>query len=158
VQDRPKKSDTLYDADFFAWTQEQARLLRDRRFDDVDLGNVVEEIESVGRSEKREIRNRLTVLVMHLLKWKYQPGARTQSWQRAIRNQRTEIEAIVEDSPSLMDYAADIAGRQYRSARLAAAEETGIDFTLFPDLCPFSSAEILDPDFLPREPDIDAGN
>lgn len=148
-------SNDLYETDFYAWTQEQARLLRERRFDDLDLDNVVEEMASVGRSQRDQIESRLVVLLAHLLKWKFQPGARSGSWQGAIREQRRRIARLVQDSPSLHAYPAEVVLDQYLAARLAAVAETGIDFTLFPEACPFSATEILDQEFLPKEPDFD---
>src|ERR1700682_4982184 len=97
-------SNTLYETDFYAWTQEQAQLLRERRWSDLDLDNLVDEVESVGSSEKREIRSRLKVLLTHLLKWKFQPGLRGNSWRRTIHEQRENIADIVESSPSLRSY------------------------------------------------------
>jgi hypothetical protein len=153
VQDRPKRAKTSYDTDFFAWTQEQARLLRAGKLAEIDLVNVAEEVRSLGSSEKREIRNRLTILIAHLLKWKYQPGVRSPSWQRAVREQRDSISELIADSPSLRSYPRSVAHKRYDAARLAASAETGIDFTLFPEDCPFTAEQILDPDFLPVEPD-----
>src|SRR5712692_1231317 len=98
------RPNSLYESDFYTWTQEQARLLRERRFDDLDLDNLVDEVASVGSSEKREIRNRLKVLLTHLLKWKFQPGLRGNSWRRTIREQRESIVDIVQSSPSLRGY------------------------------------------------------
>jgi hypothetical protein len=88
------RPNALYETDFYAWTQEQARLLRERRFDDLDLDNLVNEVESVGGSEKREIRNRLTILLGHVLKWKYQPGRRGNSWIETIFEQRGQLADI----------------------------------------------------------------
>lgn len=145
---------SLYDTDFFEWTQEQARLLRERRFADLDLENLIEEVEGVGGSDKQQIENRLTVLLAHLLKWKYQPGARSPSWQGSIREQRRRIRAVLKHSPSLRSYPALVFDDQYLGARLEAASETGIDFTLFPDLCPFTVEQALDEAFLPKQPDL----
>ena len=145
-------SNDLYAADFFAWTQRQAKLLRERRWDDLDLENLVEEVESVGRSDKREIRSRLVVLLAHLLKWKVQPGARSNSWSATIREQRREIARVVEDSPSLQRYPAEHVYDEYNGALLLASKETGIALDLFPETCPFSVAQVLDPDFMPWEP------
>src|SRR5436190_13283481 len=92
------RPNSLYESDFFTWTQEQARLLRERRFDDLDLDNLVDEVASVGSSEKREIRNRLKVLLTHLLKWKFQPGFRGNSWSNTIWEQRENIEDIITTS------------------------------------------------------------
>lgn len=155
MQDRPdNKSANLYETDFYAWCHEQARLVRERRFDDLDQENVAEELESMGRSDKKEMRSRLEVLIAHLLKWKYQPGARKPGWMSTIDEQRSEIASVIEDSPSLKYYPASIAKGRYRAARLKAAKETGIDFTLFPEDCPFTPEQILDPEFLPKEPDL----
>lgn len=156
VQDHSDiKSNDLYATDFYAWTQEQARLLRERRFNDLDLENLAEEVRSVGISDKRQIESRLEILIAHLLKWKYQPGVRGPSWMRTIREQRGRIVRLVEDSPSLASYPSSNAIRLYQAARLAAAAETGIDFTLFPGECPFTPDEILNPEFLPKEPDVE---
>ncbi len=155
MQDRPeKKNASLYDTDFYAWCQEQARLVREQRFGELDLENVAEELESMGRSDKHQIRSRLEVLIGHLLKWKYQPGARKPGWRLTLREQRTRIADLIEDSPSLKKFPASIAIDCYVAARLKASEETGIDFTLFPEECPFTPEQILDPEFLPKEPDL----
>jgi hypothetical protein len=149
---RPRED--LYKTDFYAWTQEQARLLRERRWDDLDLENLIDEVETVGRSNKKEIESRLVILVAHLLKWKFQPGARSSGWIGTIMEQRFEIEAIVRDSPSLKRYPGEVLSDRYRAARLLAAKETGIDYTLFPDACPFRVEQVLDDDFFPKEPDL----
>ena len=148
------RPNTLYGTDFYAWTQEQARLLRQRRFEDLDLENLIDEVESVGSSDKREIESRLLVLITHLLKWKYQPGARSPSWTGSIREQRRRITYVLRDSPSLRTYPSLVFSDQYLGARLAAAAETGIDYTLFPDQCPFTIDQVLDGDFWPKQPDL----
>lgn len=145
----------LYETDFYEWTQEQARLLRERRFADLDLENLIEEVESVGASDKREIRNRLTVLIAHLLKWKFQPGRRGDSWRDTIDEQRRMLLDIVETSPSLDGYARDSITQMYRSGRLKAARETLIAYGVFPEELPFSSEEVLDPDFFPEDPSFE---
>ena len=93
---------SLYDQDFATWTSETARLLRARRFDEIDIEHVAEEIEDMGKSEKRELLSRLSVLVLHLLKWKFQREKRSSSWKATILTQRTELGRLLEDSPSLM--------------------------------------------------------
>jgi Domain of unknown function DUF29 len=147
--------DDLYETDFYAWTQEQARLLRERRWDDLDLENLVDEVESVGGSEKREIRNRLTKLLAHLLKWQYQPGLRGASWRATIRDQRRELAEIVRDSPSLRGYVNGQVQERYTSGRLEAAEQTGIAFGLFPEECPFAPEQVLDLEFWPEDRSIE---
>src|SRR5229473_2409258 len=143
---------TLYETDFYAWTQEQARLLRERRFDDLDLDNLVDEVESVGSSEKREIRNRLMILLTHLLKWKFQPGLRGNSWRRTIREQRDTLAEIVQSSPSLRAYVLERIHICYIGATVAASEETGVAIGIFPEKCPFSADEMLDFEFFPEDP------
>jgi hypothetical protein len=149
---RPPAND-LYETDFYAWTQEQARLLRERRWADLDLANLVDEVEGVGKSEKREIRSRLEILIAHLLKWKLQPGGRGSSWRATIFEQRQQISDIVHDSPSLQEFQRKQVCAVYRAARLLAGKETGIAFGLFPDQCPFSTNEVLDPEFFPEDPE-----
>lgn len=146
--------DDLYERDFYAWTQAQADLLRARRFAELDLENLIDEVASVGASEKREIRSRLTVLITHLLKWKFQPGARSSSWSGTIVEQRTSLDDVLAASPSLRRYPAEVFLTCYLSGRLKAADQTGIDFTLFPDVPPFTIEQTLDAGFLPPEPDL----
>ena len=150
---RPAKD--LYEADFYAWTQEQARLLRERRWADLDLDNLVDEVESVGRSDKREIESRLEVLIAHLLKWKFQPGGRGSSWRNTISEQRRRLAMIVEDSPSLASFLRQEAIDSYRAGHLKAADETRIAFGLFPEQSPFTPEQVLDPEFLPEDRSIE---
>ncbi|UMY17319.1 DUF29 domain-containing protein [Methylobacterium organophilum] len=151
---KPPPAADLYGTDFHAWTQAQAALLRARRFDELDLGNLIEEVASVGASEKREIESRLDILLAHLLTWAYQPGARTSSWQATLREQRMRIGRILKSSPSLKKYPAEVFSESYLAGRLEAARETGIDFSLFPEQPPFTVEQALDPDFLPKEPGL----
>ncbi|MCW5713274.1 MAG: DUF29 domain-containing protein [Bauldia sp.] len=143
--------DGLYERDFFAWTQEQARLLRERRFDELDLQNLIDEVESVGRSERREIASRLEILLAHLLKWRFQPGLRTPSWRRTIRDQRTEIRRVLNDNPSLRSFPSETLNLSYAAGCHRAADETGIDASLFPEECPFTIDQVLNHEFLPKE-------
>jgi hypothetical protein len=144
------KPDDLYERDFYAWTQEQASKLRARAHNTVDWENVAEEIEGVGASEKREIRNRLKVLILHLLKWRYQPERRKEGWRLTIDEQRDSIAAVIEDSPSLQSFPADVAARSYRDAVRKAHDETGLPVDAFPAENPFTIAEVLDAGFLPN--------
>lgn len=148
------RANTLYDTDFFEWTQQQARCLRERRFADLDLDNLIDEVESVGGSDKREIESRLEALIAHLLKWKYQPGARSSSWRGTVVEQRRRLQRLLKASPSLRGYPGEVFPDMYLSGRLQAARETGIDFTLFPDTPPFTVTEALDANYMPKEPDL----
>jgi hypothetical protein len=154
VETKPPAND-LYEIDFYAWTQEQARLLRERRWADLDLDNLVDEVSSVGSSEKREVRNRLTKLHAHLLKWKYQPGLRGSSWRSTIFDQRRRLGYILKESPSLRNYFDEQVAESYLSGRLEAASETGIAFGLFPEECQFTPDQVLDLDFFPEERSIE---
>jgi hypothetical protein len=139
-----------YDDDFFAWTQEQARLLRHGEFSQIDVENVAEELDSMGRSDKRELRSRLIQLVMHLLKWQYQPGFRSHSRTSTIGEQRDQVKEALEESPSLRPTVATDLPRVYRIARLKAAGETGLSEATFPQSCPFTAEQILSEEFLPE--------
>ena|SRR5690242_2488943 len=153
--DTKARPNSLYETDFYTWTQEQARLLRERRFGDLDLDNLVDEVESVGSSEKREIRNRLVILIAHLLKWKFQPGGRGSSWRQTIFEQRNQIADIITTSPSLRKYQMDQTIRQYRGALLLAAADTGIAIGVFPQECPFDASEVLDLQFFPEDRELE---
>jgi len=149
------RPNALYESDFYAWTQEQARLLRERRFDDLDLENLVDEVESVGRSDKREIQSRLEVLLAHLLKWKYQPGGRGSGWTGTIFEQRNRLIGLVDDSPSLREFQRQQVFKRYLAATLIAAKETGIALHVFPDECPFTPEQALDLAYFPENPEIE---
>ncbi len=142
---------TTYDQDFFAWTQEQSRLLRAGALAELDVPNLVEEIESMGRSEKRELGSRLTVLMAHLLKWQFQPTLRSRSWELTLTEQRAQVDEVLEDNPSLLAQIDEILDRAYRYARIDAAKETGLTLTTFPTRCPYSLDQILEFGWLPTQ-------
>ncbi|MEM1168074.1 MAG: DUF29 domain-containing protein [Cyanobacteria bacterium P01_H01_bin.35] len=142
-------SDNLYEQDFLLWLETTANLLKSGKFTEIDIPNLIEEIESIGRSEKRELKNRLIILLMHLLKWKYQPGKRTESWKNTIIEQRISLELLLEDSPSLKPLLPEIFDKSYQKSRLKAANETGIKIDVFPEQSPFTFAESLDFEYLP---------
>src|SRR5215475_3234209 len=141
----------LYDQDFYTWTQEQAALLREYAVQELDLYNLAEEIESLGKSDRRALGSHLRNLVMHLLKWHYQPDGRQagQSWRVSIRNARAEIIVLLEDSPSLQPEVARLLIRWYPLARQDAADETRLPLATLPATCPWSPAQVLDADFWP---------
>jgi Domain of unknown function DUF29 len=139
-----------YEEDFFAWTAEQARLLRAGELSALDIANIAEEIESLGRSDRRELGNRLAVLLMHLLKWQKQPDMRSKSWSATIREQRRQIDRLLRESPSLRPFVAAELTEAHRNAREDAVEETGLAETAFPTACPFTLDEILSRSFLPE--------
>lgn len=140
-----------YEEDFALWSAEQAALLRAGKFDRVDVENVAEEIESLGRSQESEIESRLEVLMMHLLKWERQPEHRSRSWASTIRDQRRKIQRLLDDSPSLKPFPGEVFAEEYPQAREKASEETTIYLELFPITCPYTIEQILDPGFLPGD-------
>lgn len=140
----------LYQEDYYGWLQENAQLIREKRFSEIDVDNIVEELESMGKSEKRELSSHLTILLMHLLKWQYQTVKRSTSWRNTIAVQRIDIRELLEDSPSLKSEILDKIATAYKKAKLAAEIETGIEKQNFPAECPFSLEQILDEEFLPN--------
>jgi len=133
----------LYEQDFYLWIKATAQHLKEGNFNQIDIPNLVEEIESMGRSEKRELKSRLIVLLMHLLKWEYQPEKRSQSWRSTITEQRICIEVLLEDSPSLQPLILEVFDDCYQKACQKAAEETGIKLNFFPKESPFTVEEAL---------------
>lgn len=144
-------SNTLYERDFHAWASEQAALLRAGRLDQADIENIAEEIESMGRSEKRELISRLSVLLLHLLKWRYQPSLRGNSWRLTIEEQRHQVCDHLNDNPSLRSHLQDAQRSAYRSARNHAAIETGLAPAMFPAECPYPFDDAIRDDFWPEE-------
>lgn len=147
-----KTPDTLYERDFHAWLMDQAERLRARSHNDIDWDNLAEEVESVGRSQKREIVNRLALLIQHLLKWQVQPGRRSESWRITISEQRTFIPGILKDSPSLKRYPGQVFKNAYEDGRRRAIDETGLQASAFPAEPPFTVEQALDSRFFPGEP------
>jgi Domain of unknown function DUF29 len=147
---------TLYETDFEAWVQQQADLCKQKRFEELDLAHLVEEIESLGKSERRAIASYLTVLLTHLLKWQYQPegqqytsdGRPKGSWAGSITYSRIQIQKLLEDSPSLHNYINTVITNSYQDAVKVAVRETGLE--QFPNECPFTIDQILNPDWFPE--------
>ena len=140
----------LYDQDFYAWANEQAGLLRAGRLSEADIEHIAEEIESMGRSEKRELISRLTVLLVHLLKSRHQPVRRSTSWRLTLEEQRNQLEDHLADNPSLKAVLDEAITSAYRNAILGAVRETGIERHVFPAVCPWSFNQMTDPNFLPE--------
>lgn len=147
VQLKPRTN--LYEEDFYAWANEQAALLRAGKLSAADIENLAEEIESMGRGEKRELINRLSVLLAHLLKWPFQPERRGHSWAYTIREQRLQLVRHMRDNPSLHAKTAEAMSDAYETAILAAAEDTGLLEKTFPPVCPFSFNQAMNADFWP---------
>jgi Domain of unknown function DUF29 len=139
-----------YEEDFYAWTMEQARLLRAGELAAIDAENVAEEIESMGKSDRREIESRLIVLLAHLLKWQLQPEMRSKSGSGTIREQRRRIERLLRESPSLRPTVPEAVAEAYAEAREDAVEEGGLPENAFPVACPFTAEQVLARGFLPE--------
>jgi len=142
-------SSTVYDEDFVQWTAETARLLRERRFDQIDVEHIAEEIEDMGKRDRRELESRLSVLVSHLLKWKCQSLKRSHSWQTTATNQRIKLRVLFRDSPSLKASLPRWIEEVYPDAVKRAKFETNLPEDAFPSRCPFTADQLLDPDYLP---------
>ncbi|NEQ25890.1 MAG: DUF29 domain-containing protein [Microcoleus sp. SIO2G3] len=145
----------LYDTDFYAWAQEQAKLLRHHQWSQLDLPNLIEEIESLGKQQRAELRNRLKVLIGHLLKWEYQVERRSRSWLMTIRVQRRDTQELLEENPRLKPYLEEALQRIYESGRDFAVGETNLPLKTFPENCPYRLEEILSDRFYPGEPATD---
>ncbi|HEY1931778.1 MAG TPA: DUF29 domain-containing protein [Acetobacteraceae bacterium] len=142
-------SSTLYDQDFFAWANEQAALLRAGKLDQIDVENIAEEIESMGRSEKNELVNRLAVLLMLLLKWRYQPSFQSNGWRASIDEQRYQIRRYMTQNPSLKSQLHEAMTDAYGLALIRADRETGLGRSTFPQQSPFTFDQAMDQDFWP---------
>ena len=138
-----------YEEDLFAWTQEQAALLRAHAPDGLDWENLAEEIESMGRRDRRELESRLAVILLHLLKWQTQPELRGTSWRSTLRTQRREIRRLLKQSPSLRREVPDLMREAYGDAVKDAVDETELPAKTFPNTCPYEPDEVLDEDHLP---------
>jgi predicted DNA-binding ribbon-helix-helix protein len=139
----------LYEKDFVLWTNEIAQVLREKRFNDLDINNLIDEVEDLGRVQKQALRSNLRVLLMHLLKYEYQLDHRSSSWKGTIREHRARINDLINDSPSLKNDLADAIGGCYQIARTTASEETRLKIKTFPEDCPYSQEQIQDFDFWP---------
>ncbi|WP_341526592.1 DUF29 domain-containing protein [Nostoc sp. UHCC 0302] len=145
----PKISAQLYETDFVAWTEQTVQLIRAGQFGQVDWDAVIEEIESLGRSDRRELKSRLEVLLQHLLKWQYQSNLRRGSWRNTIDEQRNRIADLLQESPRLKSYPEEVLAECYRRGLKAASNETELPIDTFPGECPYTIAQVLDTEFLP---------
>ena len=139
----------LYETDFALWIEQTVQFLRSAKFEEVDWENVIEEIESLGRSEKRALRSQVTRIIMHLLKWDYQQLRRSNSWRGSIVEGRIQIRELLEDSPSLKPYLGDVLAKCYQDAVEWASAETRLPRETFPVECPYTIDEILAREILP---------
>jgi hypothetical protein len=140
----------LYEQDFCRWADQTAQLLREGNFADLDLAHLLEEIEDMSGSQKRALLNNLRVLLMHLLKYQYQPDRRSPSWRSTIIEHRLRLEDALEESPSLRPYLLENVERTYQKARKQAAVETDLAIATFPSPCPYAVDQVLNDQWLPE--------
>ncbi len=140
----------IYETDFYTWTQQQAAFLKSGQFSEIDLENLIEEVESMGRSEKRALESRLIILLQHLLKWQYQPARRGRSWELTIKGQRMKFIKVLNENPGLKPSLDQCLIDAYQFAIVEASKETGLDEKTFPSVCPWELKEITRLDFYPE--------
>ncbi|NER49554.1 MAG: DUF29 domain-containing protein [Symploca sp. SIO1A3] len=140
----------LYEQDYVSWLETTAHLLREGKLNQLDLAHLAEELEDMGKREKRSVESNLEVILMHLLKYQYQPELRSNSWRFTILEHRDRLEKLFRDSPSLKPFFESVFEACYTRARKKAAVETGLSLELFPSSSPFTLDETLNPDFLPE--------
>ncbi len=134
--------EAAYERDFYSWLMEQARHIREGRYDALDRDNLAEEIESLGREQFNMLVSALRVAMLHILKWDHQPSLRSRSWVLSIEEQRLEITDVLADNPGLKPRIDEAIGRAYRRARIEAAKETGLEETAFGATCPYSFDDV----------------
>ena len=143
------KTTHLYERDIHAWTQQTAELLKQRRFQDIDVEHLIEELESMGRRDRQELVSRLKILLGHLLKWQYQPTHRCSSWRGSILEQRLRIRDLLQDCPSLKPFLPEAVAAAYADGVTLASKETGLSPAHFPGQSPYVLDVLLDDDWFP---------
>ena len=140
---------SLYDRDFYLWVEQQAALLREGRLDELDVTNLLEEIESLGRKDKKAIQNNLVMVLTHLLKYQFQPDQRSSGWRGSIVEHRRRLRYDFKESPRLRGHASEVVTEAYEDAREQASAESGLPLRAFPKSSPYTLEQTLDPDYLP---------
>jgi len=148
ARETPPRPD-LYERDYYTWALEQAAHLRARRFAELDLENLAEEVEDLARQEAKELRSRCETLLAHLLKWEFQPEGRSHSWAGTIRRERDRIADHLVDNPGLKPRCAELFGKAFKSARADAAIETDLPMDRFPVICPYTYEQAMGEAFWP---------
>jgi hypothetical protein len=140
---------SLYERDFNLWIEQQAALLRQKRLDELDVANLLEEIESMGRKDKKSIKSNLVIVLLHLLKHEFQPKRRSRSWLDSILEHRQRLRDDLKESPSLRGHLEAVLPDAYADARARAITQTGLSERAFPRTSPYTLEQSLDPEFLP---------
>ncbi|WP_257288644.1 DUF29 domain-containing protein [Endozoicomonas sp. SESOKO2] len=143
---------TLYVSDFYSWTKQQAQLIKERRFNELDLDNLAEEVEGMGKHEPCSLTSHLMQLLMHLLKWQYQPERRSRSWRDSIILQRAKAKDVLDENPGLKPRKAELYKKAYKKAVVLAARQTELPLETFPSECPWTYEAVMHDDFLPENP------
>jgi hypothetical protein len=138
-----------YEGDFYGWALQQAQLLRARRFDLLDLDNLAEEVEDLARRHADALQSRFEILVQHLLKWEFQPSERSHGWAGTIRRERGKIARLLEKNPGLKPRRFELFAEAFDGARAGAAIESDLPFEHFPEICPYTLDQAMDPAFWP---------
>jgi len=141
---------SLYEQDFNLWIQNHILLLKEQRFSEIDTAHLIEELEDMAKGDKREVVNRLIVLIAHLLKWQFQPSMRGNSWSSSINEQRTQLHYLLADMPSLKGYLTEAIDKAYAPAFKLASQDTKLPVSTFPDSCPYNQSQLLNEDFYPE--------
>jgi hypothetical protein len=139
----------LYEQDYYLWLQDTVKLLQEKKLSEIDVIHLIEEIEDMGRSEKRAVESNLVVVLLHLLKYQYQPQKRSNSWKVSIREHRRRLRKLLQDSPSLQPYFKEVFHECYQDAREQASDETGLSLEMFSIESPFTPEETMNCDYLP---------
>lgn len=141
---------TLYETDLYAWSQQQVKLLQAEEWDKIDWQNITEEIDALGASQRNELRNRFKILLIHLLKWHFQPQRQSKSWRSTIDEQRSSIEDLLADNPSLRRLVDESIAIAYARAVRDTVKQTGLSPARLPAVCPYTPTQILDDAFFPQ--------
>jgi hypothetical protein len=151
AKDKPRFPEPAdYEDDFESWCYEQAELLRQRRFAELDLPNLIEEIESMGSDQRFALQSSYRIVISHLLKWQFQPQLRNASWEITIGRERDNIAAREAKNHALREHAKMLVEDVYRGAVREAGKETGLPYDTFPFLCPYTLDQLRDPDWMPE--------
>jgi len=155
VEDCPGKKGVmnidLYEQDFYRWTMSNARLLRQGRFSEIDAENIAEELESMGRRERRALTSRLAVLLAHLIKWELQPSLRSRSWKYTVKEQRRKIAKLLGENPGFKSDLESMVSEAYEDAFFIVLKETELEEEALPSVCPYSFEQAMEDDFWPGE-------
>jgi len=143
-------SQTLHDTDYLQWIETTVEKLQSQDYANVDWENLIEEIADMGRSERRSLKSNLIVILVHLLKWQFQPEKRSGSWEGSIIEHRRRVKEALDDSPSLKSYLENIFAECYAQAVKQAKAETSLSMESFPLICPYQLPEVINDEYLPQ--------